>query len=359
MAAPVPPKTAAPETAVTAQGHAYAAHASQRVAAQLLCRGDWAEIHAQDGAILARAPRALVQFAPPLGTAPRKVTFPDGALFETQDSAAIDAMTGQTRGNLLHRYEAFGPRLIGVVAFCALAGFALWRYGLDILAALAIAVTPLAVLAQIDRGTLQVLDTTMAQPSELPRPQQAQVQQVFDKMVAALPRDAAQDHRFSLLFRSVPNLGPNAFALPGGTVVITDEFVTRFPQADILAGVIGHEIGHVVAQDGLYRLYRSLGMAVLVAFLAGDVGPILEDILLEGNLLLSLSHSRQQEAAADRFGVLLADQAGYDPAGLARFFTRIAAEYGTGEGMEWLSSHPLSEKRVIEIENFARELPPR
>jgi Zn-dependent protease with chaperone function len=338
-----------------AQGFVYAAGASQRVAAQLVCLGEWAELRGQGGAVLARAPRALVRFDAPLGSAPRKVTFPDGAHFETQDSAAIEAMTGRTRGSLLHRYEAFGPRLVAVVALCIGAGFALWRYGLDILAAIAIAVTPPALVAQIDQGTLRVLDTAIADATTLTAPEQARVAQIFDQLIAALPTETVDDHRFSLLFRSAPSIGPNAFALPGGTVVITDEFVQDFPEADVLAGVLGHELGHVVDQHGLYRMYRSLGMAVLIAFLAGDVGPILEDIVLEGNLLLSLSHSRAQEAEADAFGIRLSANAGFDPAGLAVFFNRIAKEYGVGEGPEWLSTHPLSENRVNEINALVRQ----
>ena len=130
----------------------------------------------------------------------------------------------------------------------------------------------------------------MASPSKLESDDQERVEEIFATMRAALSEDE-QEHDFKLLFRSMPRVGPNAFALPGGTIVMTDQFVNRFPQEDVLAAVIGHEMGHVVEQHGLRQTYRSLSIAVLIAFLAGDVGAFLEEIILEGSVLLSLSFS--------------------------------------------------------------------
>lgn len=344
-------------SAVTAQGFAYAAGTSQRQPARLVLHpSGFVELHSAAGALLARVPRDVLEVHAPLGSAPRKLGFPDGALFETQDHAAFLAITGQTRGTQLHAYEAFRAHLLGVVALCLLAIWALWRYGLDIMVALAIWATPPAIVAQMDLGTLRVLDFQWAEPSTLSPDQKAAAEAVFVNLRAALPPDVQAQTPFNLLFRDMPGMGPNAFALPGGTMVLTDTFVTEFPQADVLAGVLGHEMGHVVDQHGLKRLYKSLSVAVLIAFLAGDVGPILEDVVLEGNLLLQLSHSRAQEREADAFGLNLAASAGYDPAGLALFFERIAQEYGDEGEMDWLSTHPSSAQRVRDIEGFIKEL---
>lgn len=340
------------------QGYAYGAGASQRQPAQImLTRGAFVQLQSVDGVILARAPRNLVQFDAPLGSAPRKVHFPDGALFESHDDAALGAIMGQTRGAVLHQLEAFHPRLIGVVALCLAAVWALWRYGLDMLVAVAIWATPPAIAVQMDKGTLQVIDFQMASPTLISPAEQARVSAIFNDLRAALPAQALRGQEFNLLFRNMDGIGPNAFALPGGTVVMTDAFVQEFGQDDVLAGVLGHEIAHVVDQHGLKRLYRSLSVAVLIAFLAGDVGSILEDIVLEGNVLLSLSHSRAQERDADAFGLRLAADAGYDPDGLAVFFERLLQEYGAGDGSDWLSTHPSSAQRVRDIRALIEALP--
>lgn len=338
------------------RGHAFAARSSYRQPARLVTRegGEdlWVDMQNDERAVLASAYLSDLVIDPPLGSAPRKVTFPDGAVFETTDHAAIEALTGQTRGSLLHHYEGFNSRLFGVVALCLAAAWVLWRYGLDIMAAAAIAVTPPAVIEQIDVGTMQTMDFTMAAPSKLTDTQKRDVEKVYRRLVNALPDDVRRTHSFELLFRDVPSMGPNAFALPGGTMVMTDAFVKDFPDTDVMAGVLGHEIGHVVEQHGLKRIYRSLSMYVLIAFLAGDVGPILEDVVLEGNVLLSLSFSRAQETEADEFGLKLSKASGFDPAGLKRFFKELDGRFGDSEPPQWKSTHPSSAARVEAIDAY-------
>ena len=123
-----------------------------------------------------------------------------------------------------------------------------------------------------------------------------------------------------------------------------------------LAGVLGHEIGHKVEAHGLRQLYRSLSVYFLVAVIAGDTGPILEDFLFEGQLLLQLSYSRQHERSADEFGLTLMRNTGYDPQGLKRFFAAIEALAPDSEvDSEWLSTHPLNKDRIDRIDMYIEE----
>lgn len=291
---------------------------------------------------------------PPLGSSARRMVFSDGTLFETTDFDAVTQLTGETRGGLLHSLEAFSPRLVGVVVACMVAIWVMWRYGLDILSGVAVAMTPQVFVEQLDRGTMSTIDFTMASPTKLEQSEQDRVREIFTKMISHMPEKAKGDTEFELLFRSMPRVGPNAFAMPGGTVVMTDQFVQRFSDDDILAAVLGHELGHVVEQHGLRQLYRSLSIYVLIAFLAGDTGPILEDIVLEGNLLLSLNYSRKHERSADQFGLRLSRDAGFDPAGLKEFFEFVVKMEGNTP--EWLSSHPSSKERLKAIEEFVNDL---
>jgi Zn-dependent protease with chaperone function len=333
-------------------GKAFAARSSRMQEAVLEQLGQSLTVRA-DGRALAQAVLEDVEIDPPLGSAPRKLTFPDGTVFETEDRDAIDAITGLTRGGILHDYERFSPRLIVVVAACLAGIWVIWRYGLDILVSAAIFLTPPALVDQINKGTLATVDVTMADPTKLAEDEQERVSRIFAQLLTKVDDSAHDDHDFQLLFRKMDGIGPNAFALPGGTIVMTDAFVKRFPEDDVLAGVLGHEIGHVVEQHGLRQIYRSLGIYVLIAFLAGDTGPILEDIVLEGNLLLSLAYSREHESSADRFGLRLSHDAGYDPAGLKLFFERISVM--TGESDRWFSTHPSSKDRVEAINKFIED----
>ncbi len=347
---------------LTLEGWAFPGGSSRKVPARLITRapldgkGDapFVDIVDADDRVIAAAHFDDVVIDPPLGRSPRRMNFPDEAMFETDDHYGVRALTGQTRGDLLSDYEAFRPRLVAVIAALVLCGWVIWRYGLDLMVSAAIALTPAGLLGYMDQGTLQTIDLTMAEETGLPEAERDRVGQIFSTLLAELPASEINDRDFKLLFRSMERIGPNAFAMPGGTIVMTDQFVEKFPQDDVLAGVLGHEIGHVVESHGLRQTYRSLGIYFLIGFLAGDTGPIIDEILLEGNLLLSLQFSRKHEASADAFGVRLTADAGYDPAGLQEFFREIAK--GGLTPPQWLSTHPSSDERVKQIEGYINAL---
>lgn len=334
-------------------GQAFLSGHARAIASELAVRDNGiATLTTLDGTELCQVAAMQIAADPPLGTVPRKLFLPDGTMFETEDQEGVEAMMGKTRGSLLHELERFQPRLLAFVAILCVAIWLIWRYGLDVLASIAVALTPPILVEQIDRGTIQSLDLTMASPTRLSQDKINEVQEIFADLVNTL--NAPHGTEFELLFRSVPGLGPNAFALPGGTIVMTDAFVRQFPDQDVLAGVLGHELGHAVGQHGLKQFYRSLGIFVLIAFLSGDTGPILEDVLLEGNVLLSLSFSRAHERQADAFGIRLSRDAGYDPAGLKIFFDEVAGR--NVEAPKWLSSHPPSAERSKAIDGLVDAL---
>lgn len=331
-------------------GTAFPPGRSMAVPARLVIEGSEARVLTQEWGEVVRLPRADLRFEAPLGRMPRRAVLPDGTLFETEAFDAVAALGGGEAGALLARAERFHPRLV-LVALAALAGlWALWRYGLEALVAVAIWATPAPLIQAIDAGTLDAMTRTMASPSTLTAEEQAQPREVFARLLAALPRDARDAHDFTLEFLQMRGAGPNAFALPGGTVVMTDAFVRQFPDADVQAGVLAHEIGHVVERHGMRQLYRSLGTYVLITMILGDVGDVAGDLLLEGGALLSLRYSRAAETAADAFGVRLAREAGYDPAGLLRFFVWLRSQ--GADPPAWASTHPGSADRVQAIEGL-------
>ncbi len=287
--------------------------------------------------VMTRCDPAELQIEPRVGKTEWRVIFPDGTLFLTNDHDALEHLIGDQSGSVLHGFERFHPRLIVVTLACLAGIWGVWKYGLPLLVSLAVWMTPPTLTAAIDVSIMQTIDTLMAEPSALPDAKKAEVQESFDQIVAALGPEA-EAHDYKLEFRHMPGLGPNAMALPNGTIIITDDLI-NITSTDAVAGVIGHEIGHVAEQHGLHQIYRSSGGFVLISLLAGDTGPILEDVLLEGNLILSLSYSRQHELAADRFGVDLAGRAGFDPGGLGEFFDLMVEQHGDHQS-DWFSTHP-------------------
>lgn len=329
---------------VILRGRAFPPRQSREIAAELRLGGGRAEIVSEDGALVSSCLRSDIRFEAPVGSAPRRATLPDGTLFETEDRAGVAALSPRDAGSRIHALEKFHPRLAAFVVASVGALWLIWRYGLDLVAAAAVAITPPQVVDAIDSGTLKTFDTVIAAPSTMLEEDRRRAEAVFADLLAALDPETRAAHDFRLEFRSVPRIGPNAVALPGGTVVMTDDFLRLFPDDDVRAGVLAHEIGHIVERHGLRQLYRSVGLAVLVALIAGDTVAIVEDVVVEGNVLLSLSFSRASERAADAFGVKLSRAAGYDPAGLIEFFVWVQREIG--DEASWLSTHTSSAERM-------------
>ena len=345
-----------PSDILSPEGEAFAAGSSRRIAAHLSAAaygGTVELVDSTDGTPLTSASPWAIRRESRLGSLPSTIVFPSGWRFQSHDHGGIDALIGPAGTDRLHRWEAYRPRLILVVGLVLVAAFAVWRWGLGALVAVAIAVTPDALPSAIDDGQIAVVDRTLADPSGLSGSEKVGVRQVFSRLKTVAP--APRFGEYTLLFRDMPEVGPNAFAMPGGTVVVTDQLVRAFPDSDVIAGVLGHEIAHVSEAHGLKQVYRSLGTYLLVAVIVGDVGPVLDDLLLEGGVLLSLSYSREHEREADRIGMALAAKAGYDPAALALFFEKLPGG-GKSGGPSWLSTHPASQDRIAEIRRLAEEI---
>ncbi len=134
----------------------------------------------------------------------------------------------------------------------------------------------------------------------------------------------------------------NALTLPGGRVVVMRGLIDKAEDGAELAGVIAHELGHVAHRDPTTMLLRQAG----IGFVAGSLG--WNDALANaGGLaqnLLTLSYSRQAEAAADASGEAFLSRAGLRADGLGRFFARLEASEGHG-GIALLATHPPTEER--------------
>ncbi|WP_325168773.1 M48 family metallopeptidase [Paracoccus caeni] len=331
-----------------AEGHAYPPLSSRRIPARLVWRdGGMARLQDHDGNLLTDGVPLGIEQIP---GGPLLVELPGDWQFEAAPGSDVSTLPGPRKGRRLSRAEAWHPRLALVVGLCLFAAFAIWRWGLSVLVAVAMWVTPESVVKVIDAGNMAVIDRTFADDSRTSAARQKEVQAIFARLREQAPPAPWGEYR--LLFRDMPAIGPNAFAMPGGTVVVTDQLLERFDDPDVIAGVLGHELAHVSERHVLAQLYRAGTSYLLVTLIAGDPGPLLQDMLREGNLLLSLSYSRHHEAEADRLGVATATAAGYDGVALARFFEALEEDFGA-DGPSWLSTHPAHGDRIERIRDMA------
>jgi predicted Zn-dependent protease len=166
----------------------------------------------------------------------------------------------------------------------------------------------------------------------------------LDGLVRRLAATADTDYVFRV--RVLDNSIVNALAAPGGYVVIFRGLIDKAKSAEEVAGVLAHEMGHVIERHGTEALIRQYGMQLIV-------GNVAEGATLDsGSVLLSLSYSRDAEREADRIGVMLLNRSDIRGAGLAGFFRRLSKESngGSGGAFRYFATHPPSGERASDIE---------
>ena len=146
----------------------------------------------------------------------------------------------------------------------------------------------------------------------------------------------------------------NAFALPGGIILLTNELIQSADTPEELAGVVAHELGHVAARDPLRSLIYSVSTAGILSLVVGDFsGGTL--IYMLADQALNSSYSRRAESRADAYSVEKLQHGNVDLKGFVRFFKRVEElEPDFLENFSYISTHPSTLKRRIAIENAAR-----
>jgi predicted Zn-dependent protease len=167
-------------------------------------------------------------------------------------------------------------------------------------------------------------------------------------------------------FHVVDTVEPNAFALPGGYVYVSRGLLALVNSEDELAGVVGHEIGHVAARHSVQKISKQAPISAVFGIVSGVTGwiPVVGDVTGGlGDLTQSLifaPYDRSQETQADQLGQDMAAKAGWDPAGLPAFLTTLDQEVAltTKEVRRpsFFDSHPATPDRVAKTSEHARTL---
>jgi len=158
----------------------------------------------------------------------------------------------------------------------------------------------------------------------------------------------------------------NAFALPGGQINVTAGLVRALqPTEGELAGVLAHEIGHVVGRHSAEQMAKAqltqglASAAAIAAYDPNDPGSAASSqIALLIGQAINMRYGREGELEADRLGVRFMAEAGYDPRAMASVMAKLAQAGGGARGPEFLSTHPNPENRIARIEEAIAELYP-
>ena len=164
-------------------------------------------------------------------------------------------------------------------------------------------------------------------------------------------------------FRVIDSERANASAIPGGFIFVNRGILERAESASELAGVLAHEIGHVVERHGLEQMAKAQNTNTIVSLvyvLLGRAPGGAEQVALQvaGSAWMA-KHSREAEREADRVAVVYLARAGLDPRGMPQFFQRLLNEdrASPNELLAWFSTHPVTEDRITDTEAMIAQLP--
>jgi predicted Zn-dependent protease len=185
----------------------------------------------------------------------------------------------------------------------------------------------------------------------------ALVQRLGEKLVAQ-SFAAKSPYKFSFHVLADPRT-INAFALPGGPVFITEGLVRLLKTEAELAGVIGHEIGHVIARHSSEHLaQQQLTQGLLGALVVGSGDYTTAQIGQMVGSMINMSYGRDDELEADALGVRIMAEGGYDPRAMIRVMEVLAKASGASKQPEFFSTHPAPENRAGKIkEEIAKRFP--
>lgn len=316
-----------------------------RQPAELLAVGD--QIVARGPFGERRARRGEVEISEQMGRAPRFVRFADGSTFEVADLDAFAhwlgaaGFTDSPVVRLQGRWSWALGSLLGAVLLIA----ATYFWGLPAVSKLLAPRIPEPVLRSLSTQTLAFLDERLLAPSHLSAARRAELSEHADKLL----RSGTDLPAHRLHFRS-STLGPNAFALPGGDIVVFDQLVELAANDDEIAAVIAHEMGHVRYRHGVRQLIQSSVVSFVVGIYFGDVSSIAASL---GSLALESRYSREFELEADAYAGRSMLVAGRSTEALAAMLERMekAHQSTVKNAAPWdgLSTHPATSERIARL----------
>lgn len=325
------------------KGYRYDGKSSARRNVTLVFRADGLAV-SDDEALSVFYPHSEIKIAPKLAGKFRHLHFQDGSrcdvLVQPGLEEALQHIPGQTVDRFVFHLENRFTYLLVALLFSIAVIYGLIQYGVPVLSRVIAEQIPVELESRMGEETLQVFER-MTAPSKLTEERQEDLRKKFNAVLASSGIPVRQ-----IIFRDAKGIGANAFALPAGIILFTDQMVQLAQQDEELVAVFAHEAGHVKYRHGMRHLLQNSLSGLLVILLTGDIGAASSLAAALPTILLQSKFSRDVEAEADDFAILLLNQQGISPSHLGVILQRIEKEAGAGDLPGFLSTHPLTEERV-------------
>ena len=325
-------------------GEYFEAGSSRGQPASLACRGDSLELTA-GGLSRIFDPKSL-GISQRLARLPRRIHFSDGGMFTTPDNEQADEMlrsVGRVSASSWISFFETGWRwtLLALLVIPVVL-YLLFSFGMPLVATPMASMVPDTVKNDLDRKTIELLDKRVFQPSKLGLDRQAELTRKLSRL-SLFKKDT------KLIFRDGHLMGANALALPGGTIIFTDQIVELAEYDGELAAVYVHEVGHVVNNHSLRKVMQTTGVSFVLGWMLGDLSMITDIVLVGAPVLLqNMAYSREFEREADAYSMLLLPVSGYSKNCFGDIMQKLSdqSKGSLADFPDYLSSHPPTQQRI-------------
>jgi Zn-dependent protease with chaperone function len=283
----------------------------------------------------------------------RTAHLPDGGSIYTRKAEEWDAWVQQqvpmARSSWVVRAQQSWRGVATATLIMLVLGMLAYVYGVPWTARALVALTPTSVDKTVGDVALQQVRARLLEPSHVGEAEQQQIRSAFAQAIqAAFPNGSAP--AYDLSFQS-GKIGPNAFALPGGHIILTDDLVQLSHKAGpdgvlMLVAVLAHEMGHVRLRHGMRMLVQVGILGAVTSTLVGDFSSVLAAIPA---LLGQADYSRNAEREADTESIRIMQAWGQSPAVMKRFFELLRQDHpDMGDNALGIAfaSHPADKDRV-------------
>ncbi|HEY4944264.1 MAG TPA: M48 family metallopeptidase [Rhizomicrobium sp.] len=315
------------------------------------------QIEDENGDVLAQVLGRQVKITARLASLLRRFDLPDGGRFETADNDGADALIWalrkRRRGRFADRLERAWP-IAGLSLLITLfAGYYFMAQALPVAAEWLARKTLPAVAHTMSEQTLMALDRFAVTPTKLTAAEQFKATKLFMR-VAAHARGGPGAYR--LVFRGGGRMGPNAFALPDGTIVMTDPLWALIKNDAEIEGVFAHEMSHVDHAHGLQRVYEASLIPAALAIFTGDISQISQMAAILPGVIAQSAYSRGFEQQADDDGAATLRSMGEKPSHMADLLERMDKTICGKQACpaSWIGDHPQTAARAarLRLEDF-------
>jgi Zn-dependent protease with chaperone function len=335
-------------TGAVLEGHLFDGRSAAATPVRIASADGALTVSTLDGTTLHTQPLRWLRVSEAFGSAPRQIELPGGAVVEVPDGAALTGMLAAAgrRPGLVDRLEARWRSALGALVVCVGVLALAYLYGLPAAAGWVARALPVSAEERLGAGVLEILDGRFIRPTTLTEEEQRAAEQRVGEAAGL----AAPAVKYRLLFRSA-RFGPsmNAFALPGGTVVLLDGLVRGTAGDDRLVAIVGHELGHAARRHSMQAFLESAGVGMVASLLWGDFSG--QAAAIPATLAM-FDYSRDAEREADEDAVRFLRAAGRSAQPMVDALCMLQSvehEQEPGGLPKVLSTHPRLAERIANV----------